>query len=42
MIIETTKSKYIQLRKMNMVPQVNKPYVKEVTLNEQNLYSKSC
>ena len=33
---------YIQLRKMNMAPLVNKPYVNEVTLNEQNLYSKSC
>ena len=32
----------IQLQKMNMAPLVNKPYVNEVTLNEHNLYSKSC
>ena len=28
---------HIQFRKMNMAPLVNKPYVNEVTLNEQNL-----
>ena len=27
----------IQLWKMNMAPLLNKPYVNEVTLNEQNL-----
>ena len=29
---------YIQFRKMNIAPLVNKPYVNEVTLNEQNLH----
>ena len=29
---------YIQLQKMNVIPLVNKPYVNEVNLNEQNLY----
>ena len=33
---------YLQFWKMNMAPLVNKPYVNEVTLNEQNMYSKSC
>ena len=27
---------YLQLRKMNVIPLVNKTYVNEVTLNEQN------
>ena len=33
---------HVQLRKMNFIPLVNKPYVNEVTLNEQNLYQKFC
>ena len=32
---------YIQLRKMNVIPLVNKPCVNEVTLTEHNLYRKS-
>ena len=32
----------IQLQTMNMDHLLNKPYVNEVTLNGQNLYSKSC
>ena len=31
----------VQLRKMNVIHLVNKPYVTEVTLNEQNLYQRS-
>ena len=31
----------IQLQKMNVIPQVNKPYVNEVTLTEKFLYLKS-
>ena len=34
--------KLMQLQKMNVIPLVNKPYVKEVTWNEKNLYLKSC
>ena len=30
--------KCIQLRKMDVIPLVNEPYVNEVTLNKQNLY----
>ena len=30
----------IQLRKMNVIPLVSKPYVNEVTLNKQNIYQK--
>ena len=36
------ESKYLQLRKMNVMPLVNKTYGNEVTLNDQNLYQKSC
>ena len=39
---KTSNKTYIQLRKMNIIPLVNKPYVNEVTLNGQNLYQKSC
>ena len=28
----------VQLRKMNVIPLVNKPYLDEVTLSDQNLY----
>ena len=34
------RTAYIQLRKMNIIPLLNKPYVNEVTLNGQNLYLK--
>ena len=34
--------KNIQLRKMSVIPLVNKPYVNEVTLNMQNVYKKYC
>ena len=45
-VVELTVSlarqlKYIQLLKMNVIPLVNKPYVNEVTLSDQNLYQKS-
>ena len=40
--VEGASGWYVQLRKMNMVPLVNKPYVNEVTLREQNLFQKSC
>ena len=36
------KRYYIQLRKIDMVPRVNKPYVNMVFLIEQNLSLKSC
>ena len=32
----------VQFQKMDVIPLVNKPYVNEVTLREQNLHSKSC
>ena len=34
--------RHIQLRKMNMIPLVNKPYINEVTFNGQNEYLKIC
>ena len=40
--IENMNIRIIQLRKMNVIPLVNKPYVNEVTLNEKNLYQKYC
>ena len=36
-IIQWTNEVPIQLRKMNIIPLVNIPYVNEVTLNRQNL-----
>ena len=41
-IMRTSFYLHIQLRKMNIIPLVNKPYVNEITLNEQNMYQKSC
>ena len=34
--------KFIQLRKMNIAPLLNRPHVNGVTLREQNLYEISC
>ena len=35
-------SVYLHSRKTNVISLVNEPYVNEITLNEQNLYEKSC
>ena len=36
--VSNNKITYLQLQKMNMDHLLNKPYVNEVTLTEQNLY----
>ena len=36
-IVEVKSIRYVQLQKMNVILQVNKPYVNEITLNKQNL-----
>ena len=40
--VRNAKPTFIQFRKMNMDHLINKPYINDVTLTEQNLYSKSC